>query len=1745
MKKETQFQIKGISQDLAYQLFNPQYAFEMKNIRINTTDNNSLLSLTNEKGTSDVGSIINMTINGVNKDYPATVLGWGQFSDYTVLFSKSKDAIEPEHVDTYKLVYTNDNTLNVFFTKVGEVYNGILTAQINGTFNVAVEECSVAATQDASTPLQETMVGSMGITDEPVIYDSTLTYGRPFSDYLSLIWNSPGATYISSDYYIAFCFTPEIINMILPPPVPGGDSTSWLLGWNEYYIGGKVPERMGTSSLAYKYIVYNFADKRWYFTDNLNNITTSETRTYPPASRMDFISIFKNDDSSTRVLYAGDLNFQDDTTIHTVCTYENEDIQKVYWVDGVNPPRVANVAPNTWDDADRNLSFQKIDFLPNLKFGEKIYVDKTSGGSFPSGVMQFALTYSDQNLQETNLFYTSPLYYLGQPAKGAAPDETCNTAFNVSIKNADTGFDYIQCYVLVRTSLNAKPAAYRISNIPCKKFFETNAEENNTIDFIINGYNWEAYDPDSVAYKQLSNFVPKIITSKDSTLFLGNYTLESPFVKSSDMQNFLQHVKNSLHFNYINLELSNDTYSYELLGNEKSVKTFRSRQPYRIGIQFQDEKGTPTNTLYVDDVIPRTTNKDNVSDSTFKQKTLAASINGSLINDKRLKRARLMMVDRTSLPKNTIAQGVLCPTVYKIDDRVNNQPFAISSWIMRGFSTSCLKDFDTSWPTESNAQWMTDMPLMINTVKRGGEIATQSQVNLKGIKTNDSGGGVFPVSDSSITVRPSSGSSTDYYFFLFVENWVYPKSKQNNLYIEVGRTTDATDYLIEDIKKRDPNIDFYKSIDFGKDGLIRIAADIGVDAYTSSGVRAIAMKAVKEACADVEGFSETILYRLFQDWYLPPYQFITGSPYIAIGKEHGIIEEEIPFSSCYPVKVQQTLSNNFDAAYGIAQGFPYFFCDHNVLTFHSPDVENNKQLIDNNNNIKYRIVGYTKIDRSYFDTYLHIDVSPKVRAGGGVQVIPKNSQTGICNSALWRDTKLFPVYIWHRTMSLGEQDAPDEEDGKIYGSYSRKVFSNFHFCGESKSAVRLKSGSDSEYEVIDCDLSSDTGQDRNMFPAMSTPRVFDSNEAGALTLEGQYGNANLYSKLIYYGNINTSYVSGAAEVPIVNETTGNYELSSIINTDTCMMQYKSSPHVVFSLNYVTNHGLTYSPSLPIPRKGEGNPDDPDDPDDPIIAGSFLDITKPWWHRSNDYTTGYLWSLKEHNYYRSLWDFSLGNNEDPEGLLYIAELYQDLSTEQIYGNTSEDNLSKHTWIPISDWVDLSNDEDGGGEAVGYGDTFIGRWDCLKTYSFTEEDIQSYVDITSFIVESDVNLQSRYDNYKGMRNGTVINPEKFNLFNPVYDQLNNFFQYHYLKESEALNNFQNQVCWSDVKNAGEELDTWAQINVGNNQDFQGEYGQLRAGMNFANNLYFLQDNAIYKMNYNTRVAISPTDGVPIQISNNYTVEPPLLLKQFCGTDDQNKTVVSPNMAYFFDPNRNRIFGLSPDDQVTDISTVKGVNSLISSGINRLFYDSQSKDILFNLNDTDKGMLAFNEDIQEFTSLYDYTGISSLFSAGTRTLVTRDAQVIEDSQIIEVSHIWGLREGDYNNFFYEYKPFYVDLLLNQDPLNSKMFTNLDYTMVGDNDATMSSATDAQERLKPLDNFDTLEVHNSYQENSVNLTALRYTPSNLKRKFRTWAIDIPRDRGTRDRMCDMWLRVKLIKEAENTNKYRINNVNSTYYIV
>ena len=80
----------------------------------------------------------------------------------------------------------------------------------------------------------------------------------------------------------------------------------------------------------------------------------------------EYLILFTKDDSFDRIykikppndsgisdivkLFEGDLNLNESNLIQTLPFYENDSIQKVYWVDGLNQPRVINI------DIDPNAS---------------------------------------------------------------------------------------------------------------------------------------------------------------------------------------------------------------------------------------------------------------------------------------------------------------------------------------------------------------------------------------------------------------------------------------------------------------------------------------------------------------------------------------------------------------------------------------------------------------------------------------------------------------------------------------------------------------------------------------------------------------------------------------------------------------------------------------------------------------------------------------------------------------------------------------------------------------------------------------------------------------------------------------------------------------------------------------------------------------------------------------------------------------------------------------------------------------------------------------------------------------------------------------------------------------------------------------------------------------------------------------------------------------------------------------------
>ncbi len=71
------------------------------------------------------------------------------------------------------------------------------------------------------------------------------------------------------------------------------------------------------------------------------------------------------------ILLHGDLGFRLDSYFETLPVYENENIQKVYWVDGYNQPRFINIADSYVSSAE---GINKINFVPLMDLNEEITI---------------------------------------------------------------------------------------------------------------------------------------------------------------------------------------------------------------------------------------------------------------------------------------------------------------------------------------------------------------------------------------------------------------------------------------------------------------------------------------------------------------------------------------------------------------------------------------------------------------------------------------------------------------------------------------------------------------------------------------------------------------------------------------------------------------------------------------------------------------------------------------------------------------------------------------------------------------------------------------------------------------------------------------------------------------------------------------------------------------------------------------------------------------------------------------------------------------------------------------------------------------------------------------------------------------------------------------------------------------------------------------------------------------------------
>ena len=1351
-----------------------------------------------------------------------------------------------------------------------------------------------------------------------------------------------------------------------------------------------------------------------------------------------------------RTLYAGDLGFSTEHPIESISVYENEKIQKVYWTDGKNQPRVINIveANPTWN----NYSF---DFVKPVSYGGSITITKNeiSMGLFAPGVIQYCFTYYDLYGTETNIFYTSPLYYVSYSTRGASPDDTVSCSFNIRVASGtySTDFDYLRIYSVLRTSIDATPQVRRVVDISLRG-------ASGDINYTDTGVGGASIDPAELLYIGGEEILAGTMSHKDNTLFLGDITMERKPI-GNNIKNACRNISVTTSSKTLllpdNGDVGNYSYTTQLNKNNEEITYYRRGEVYRVGLQAQHYTGKWSDVAYITDYLVTTPITEVGSNKRVNNlaATVPANITSALLNDGYIK-IRPVVVFPEAEDRNIICEGVVCPTVYNVEDRYTNSPFAQASWFFRpnAYSLADINDAGVESKYGKHAVFSHNRPIPANN-QSNSEIQCISNAPAYPLLGWINSSGYTEAVDSSAWV---SQNKECYY----VDQSIFTLNSPDIEFDDSLKTVDST------------------KLKFRIVGYIPIHAsysDIDLQANTPSNYSAGKTDEVyKYKPIVATGFVKTQVSITTETPQYGWRSLLSGAmwfddfansinPHLAAPLPVGFV--------VYPWNKSGSLNGGAsNASSSILQHKKMSIFRFSKDTRMFPGAEYNSGFWTKN------ITGTIKFDS---DEVSMVKI-PGQSSGGDVYY--------------GNIDKL----IVHHNKPKGDLAIRDYNPSDGAFSIDSEETVSIVFSGAYPITIADNGVSSQDKHPLLAPFSS-TNSINDEIQEITNVRIIDDDKIAR---------NNPYQYLDYCTVDGTEY----------RYYRYIFDDTKTTSTDPVSMKYKSTPHLVISL---ANNG-TRQVILP-------------------THSSEMD-------RTASYDTNTFWG----NITGVDQDVLTVSNFEHAGYLWLGEVYRDdITSATRYGGTSDEALENNKWIPAGEPVDIT---DGAEVNIVWsqGDTYYQRYDCLKTYPFTMDDINSVSDTLSFMCETRVNIDGRYDRNRGQLSNLYATPTNRNLINPVYSQQNNFFSYRGLNPNKITGTyFPNTITWTKTKTMGEIVDTWTNITLASILDVDGDKGKVRALRRFNNDILSFQDRGISQVLYNESVQISATSGVPIEIANSGKVSGKRYISNHIGCVNKWSICSAPSGIYFMDDIGKDIYLF--DGKLNNISDRFGFHSWViqnfpdikiwnpenfSSGSEITYYDKVNGDVLFITGNT---CLAFSEPLANFSSFYSYEG-TPYFA------MLKDRGVLWHTDNRETNgryKAWWHREGDYNDFYGVYNPFYTVVVANEHPTEDKIFNNLEYR--GD------TFNPNDNSYLYLNTFDKLETWNEYQRGVANLADIKDKPSNLKKKFRIWRANIPRNttnqggnathRYTRDRMRNPWLYIKLSKETPNSNKTILHDLVVHYF--
>jgi hypothetical protein len=268
------------------------------------------------------------------------------------------------------------------------------------------------------------------------------------------------------------------------------------------------------------------------------------------------------------LLYMRNLQFNITNPIQCLNNFENEIIDKIYWVDSKNQMRFLNINQSIENgDLEEliDVSSNLLNIVGKYTFTQPI-ITKSTGGFHTAGMIQYAYNLYKINGSQTKISPLSELISLDNNIDGGGDlNENVSTLPIININTLDNNYTNINLYAIKYTSYNQIPSVNLILDKSIIGLNEVTYYDDGNI---INPISLEEF-----VFLGSNIIIPKHINTKQNILFLANYKEK-------------------------NLEVNIDTRTYSFSINNTTTNIYNSLEDDSFGNIISSESSVVVNNEY-------------------------------------------------------------------------------------------------------------------------------------------------------------------------------------------------------------------------------------------------------------------------------------------------------------------------------------------------------------------------------------------------------------------------------------------------------------------------------------------------------------------------------------------------------------------------------------------------------------------------------------------------------------------------------------------------------------------------------------------------------------------------------------------------------------------------------------------------------------------------------------------------------------------------------------------------------------------------------------------------------------------------------------------------------------------------------------------------------------------------------------------------------------------------------------------